>query len=73
MWFISRYYKQGSELIQREFCTGGREDRTWGYEAEESPLLETVARERLVKPQKAGEGLGGDVVICESWRLAREL
>jgi hypothetical protein len=28
-------------------------------EAEESPLLEVVARERLVKTQQAGKGLAG--------------
>jgi hypothetical protein len=32
-----------------EFCTGGCEERTWAREAEESPLLEAVTRERLVK------------------------
>jgi hypothetical protein len=39
------------------------------YEAEESPLLEAVAREQLVKMQQAGKGLGGAVVICELWGL----
>jgi hypothetical protein len=34
-------------------------------EAEEFPLLEAVARERLVKKQKAGKGIAGAVVICE--------
>jgi hypothetical protein len=33
-------------------------------EAEESPLLEAVVRERLVKTQQAGKGLAGAVVIC---------
>jgi hypothetical protein len=36
---------------------------------EESPLLETVARELLVKTQQAEKGLAGAVVICELWRL----
>jgi hypothetical protein len=36
-------------------------------EAEVSPLLETVTRERLVKTQQAGKGLAGAVVICELW------
>jgi hypothetical protein len=40
-----------------EFCNGGCGDRTWAREAEESPLLEAVARERLVKTQQAGERL----------------
>jgi hypothetical protein len=39
-------------------------------EAEESPLLETDARERLVKTQQAGKGLAGAVVICKVWKLA---
>jgi hypothetical protein len=38
-------------------------------EAEESPLLEAVARERLVKTKRAGKGLAGAVVISELWRL----
>jgi hypothetical protein len=39
-------------------------------EAEESPLLEAVARERLVTTQQAGKGLTGAVVISELWRIA---
>jgi hypothetical protein len=39
-------------------------------EAEESPLLEAVARERLVKTQQSEKGLAVAVVTCESWRLA---
>jgi hypothetical protein len=39
-------------------------------EAEESPLLEAVASERLVKTQQAGIGLAGAVVICEVWKSA---
>jgi hypothetical protein len=31
-------------------------------EAEESTLLEAVAKERLVKTQQAGKGLAGDVI-----------
>jgi hypothetical protein len=34
-------------------------------EAEESPLLETVAREGLLKTQHDGKGLAGAVVVCE--------
>jgi hypothetical protein len=34
-----------------------------GCEAEESPVLEAVSRERLVKTPKAGRGLAGVVVI----------
>jgi hypothetical protein len=35
-----------------------------------SPLLETVAMERLLKIQQTGKGLAGAVVICELSRLA---
>jgi hypothetical protein len=38
-------------------------------EAEESPLLEAVTRERLMKTQQAGKYLAGAVVIFELWRL----
>jgi hypothetical protein len=40
------------------------------HEAEESPLLEALAREWLVKAQWAGKYLAGAMVICELWRLA---
>jgi hypothetical protein len=40
------------------------------WKAEESPLLETAARERLVKTQRAGKNLVGAVVICKVWILA---
>jgi hypothetical protein len=43
------------------------------HEVEESPVLEAVAREWLVKTQQAGKGLAGAVVICELWRLAMAL
>jgi hypothetical protein len=39
-------------------------------EAEESPLLEAVARVRLVKTQQAAKGLADALVICELCRLA---
>jgi hypothetical protein len=38
--------------------------------AEDSPLLEAIAREGLMKTQQAGKCLPGAVVICELWRLA---
>jgi hypothetical protein len=53
-----------------DFCTGSCDKRTGAREAEESPLLEAAARERLVKTQQAGKGLENSVVICESWKLA---
>jgi hypothetical protein len=39
------------------------------HEAEESPLLEAIARERLMKVRQAGKGLAGAVVICEARTL----
>jgi hypothetical protein len=36
---------------------GGCEDKTWAREAEESPLLEAVARERLLETLQAGKEL----------------
>jgi hypothetical protein len=40
--------------------------------AEESPRLETVTSEGLVKTQQAGKILGC-AVICELWRLSMAL
>jgi hypothetical protein len=48
-----------------------RED--FSAEAEESPLLEAVTRERLVKTQQARKDLAGVVVFCKVWRLAMAL
>jgi hypothetical protein len=42
-------------------------------EAEESPLLEAVARERLVKTQQAGIGLAGVIVNCKVLSIAMVL
>jgi hypothetical protein len=42
-------------------------------ETEESPVLEVVARERLVKTQQAGKDRAGTVVIFELLRLAMAL
>jgi hypothetical protein len=38
--------------------------------AEESPLLEAVARKPLVKTQQAGKGLAVAVVNCKAWKSA---
>jgi hypothetical protein len=43
--------------------------RTRESVAEESPLLEAVAKEQLVNTQQAEEGLAGAVEICKVWRL----
>jgi hypothetical protein len=39
-------------------------------EAEESPPLEAVTWERLVKTQQTGKLLADAVVICDLWRSA---
>jgi hypothetical protein len=70
------YVVNAEELPRRQlerpgqFCTEVCQERTLGREAEESPLLETVAREWLVKTQQDGKGLAGAVVICELCGLA---
>jgi hypothetical protein len=57
MWSEPRCYKQGTRLQLSQSCTIVCKDRTWAREAEESPLLEAVVRERLVKTVQAGEDL----------------
>jgi hypothetical protein len=47
----------------------GSEETTRQRKVEESPLLESTAREQLVNTQQAGKGLVGAVVICEFWSL----
>jgi hypothetical protein len=49
---------------------GGCNKRTSAREAEESPLLEAVARERLVKIKQAGRGLAGAVEISSGTVIA---
>jgi hypothetical protein len=39
-------------------------------EAEESPLLEAVVKELLMKSQHTGKRLSGVVMICKVWRSA---
>jgi hypothetical protein len=68
MWSVPNCYKLG-EKVSWYFHKEGIEKRSSESEAEEFPLLEAVARERLVKIQQARIGLEGAVVICELWRL----
>jgi hypothetical protein len=42
-------------------------------EAEESPLLEAITREQLVKRQQTGKDLVCAVVMYKVWRLAMAL
>jgi hypothetical protein len=46
----------GVSQLRVEFCTGGSEDK---IEPEKSPLLEAVARERLMKTEPDGKQLSG--------------
>jgi hypothetical protein len=73
MWIVPRCYKERTKLVDSQFCTGVSEERTSAHEAEESPLLEAVARERLVNTQQAGKDLAGAVVIYELRRLTLAL
>jgi hypothetical protein len=72
-WSLPRCYKQGTKSVVRELCAGDCEDRIRARAAEESLLLEAVAREMVVKTQNAGKGLAGAVGICKLWRLAMAL
>jgi hypothetical protein len=69
----------GDQVSSVEFCTGVCEQRTWTREADESSVLEAVARERVMKTQQAGKTFsvrygdlwivkisGGDVTACSS-------
>jgi hypothetical protein len=58
------------QLTRVELRDISRTVMTWARKAEETPLLEAVDRERILKTQKAGKGLEGVVLICELWRLA---
>jgi hypothetical protein len=61
--FIHVYSVRVKELQGRklgppsQFCTEVCEERSWGREAEESPLLKSVTRKRLEKTLQAGEDL----------------
>jgi hypothetical protein len=63
-WSVSRCYKLDEvwSLVESEFCVGVWEEMTRAREAEESPLLEAVAWERLMKIQQAEKGLACAVV-----------
>jgi hypothetical protein len=69
MWFVPRCYEQDS-FKRVQLRDSGQPAIAWAREAKESPLLEAVTRERLVKIQQAGHRLADAVVICEMWRLA---
>jgi hypothetical protein len=71
IWALQGRQKRDDAIVElRDIRMTGK---TWGREAKESPLLEAVARERLVKTQQAGQGLAGAVVICELLRLTAAL
>jgi hypothetical protein len=69
---VPRSYQEDKWDDQVQFFTGVYEDRI-ACEAEESPLLEAGARERLVKRHQVGKDLasavvisGGAVIACSS-------
>jgi hypothetical protein len=67
MWSVPRSYledKWGDPVTSELSSAWEAEERTSAREDEESPLLEGVARERMLKTQQAGKGLEGAVVIC---------
>jgi hypothetical protein len=75
-WSLPRNYLEnnfGDPVQFREFCMGGFEEETRAREAEESPLLEAVAREQLMKTERDVKGLASAVVICRVWSLAVKL
>jgi hypothetical protein len=59
VWSVQRCYKQGTKLELSSVRESAK--RTSARVAEESPSLEAVAREPLVKTQRAGNGLAGDL------------
>jgi hypothetical protein len=63
-----RKFEQSSE-----FCTWVCEERTWEHDAEESLLLEAVARERLMKSRQPINFPARGMMICELRRLAMTL
>jgi hypothetical protein len=73
--FVPRSYKEDSwgnqvssvreSVKKRVSWKGGAIQEDLSGEAEESPLLEAVTSERLVKTQEAEKGLADAVVICE--------
>jgi hypothetical protein len=75
-WSVPRSYLEDnwgdpvSCQLRVEFLTGGCKDRTLTREAEESPLLKAVARERLRRHSRLERGLVDAVVICNVWSLA---
>jgi hypothetical protein len=47
--------------LRDEFYMGGYEERNWACEVEDSPLLEAIAREQLIKAEKRLNGCCGDL------------
>jgi hypothetical protein len=68
----SQFCLEGCEA-KRQFEGSHRSERSWACEAEESALVEAIAREWLVKTQQAEKDLAGAVVIFELWRLVMVL
>jgi hypothetical protein len=58
-WALQERLRRDGAVVDswQEFYTDGFDKRTWAREAEESPLLEAAARERVVKSQQAARRL----------------
>jgi hypothetical protein len=69
-WSVPRTYKGRQLGRPSPFCTGVCGEGTWAHVAGESPLLEAVAGERLVKTRRAGGDLAGAVGIDGSALIA---
>jgi hypothetical protein len=62
---VSRCYKQGiNSVVRVEFCKEGCGEWICKRETDDSPVLEAVPRERLMKTLQAGNVLEGAVMIC---------
>jgi hypothetical protein len=57
MWPVLRCYRQVTKLAVEQFCMGVCEERTRVHKTEDSPLLDVVPREQLMKTQQAGKML----------------
>jgi hypothetical protein len=72
-WSVLRVYKRDDICSSVQLREGNQAAKAWALEAEESPLLETVSRERLVKTLQVGEDLVFSAVIYKMWRMAMVL
>jgi hypothetical protein len=67
-----RGYKRRTKSVEQtvQLWDGCQPGTIWAREAEESPLLTSVTRKRLVKTLQAGEGLACSAVICKFMEIS---